>query len=83
MPDQVGDLVIADAPMVRDTGDATQRVVGVRSGGVHLADDRVLGARNSCQRGHRRADAVAAPAVVDGFEGPWWVWKPQFGCVGE
>ena len=73
MPDQVGDLVLADAPMVRDAGDAAQRVVGVRPGRVHLADDRVLGAGNSCQRGHRRADAVAAPAVADRFEGPGWV----------
>ena len=76
MPDQIGDLVIDDAPMMRDAGDAAQCVVGVHPGGVHLADDRVLGARNSFQRGHRRADAVAAPAVADGLE------RPQVGPEG-
>jgi hypothetical protein len=83
MPYQIGDLVVGDAPMVRDAGDAAQRIVGVRPGRVHLADDRVLCARDTCQRGHRRSHAVAAPAVADGIKGPRRVRQPQFCCVGE
>jgi hypothetical protein len=44
VPDQVGDLFVVDAEMVRDAGDSAQRVVGVRAWRVDLADDRVLGA---------------------------------------
>ena len=47
VPHQVGDLAVAEGPMVCHTGDAAQRIVGVRAGGIHLADDRVLRARDA------------------------------------
>jgi hypothetical protein len=83
MPDQVVDLIVADAPMMGDAGDSAQRVVRVRPRGIHLADDRVLGADNTRKCGHRGADAVAPPAVADRIEGAGWVRQPQFGCLGE
>ena len=47
MPDQVGDFAVGEAPMVCHTGDAAQRIIGVRAGGIHIADDRVLRARDA------------------------------------
>ena len=83
MPDQVADLIVTDAPMMGDAGDAAQCVVRARPWGIHLADDRVFGAGDACKSGHRGADAVAAPAVADGIEGARRVRQPQFGCIGE
>jgi len=60
MPHQVGDLLVCGGPVVGDAGDAAQRVVEVLAGGVHLADDRVLGAGHRGQRAQRRPHPVAA-----------------------
>jgi hypothetical protein len=68
MPDDVGQLLGIDAEMVCDAGDSAQCVVVVRSGGVDLADDRVLGADKAGQRRHCRADPVATLVVEDGVE---------------
>jgi hypothetical protein len=59
VPDEVGHLVGATRPVVRDGRDPAQRVARLRSSGVHLADDRVLRAIDH-QRRHRSADAVTA-----------------------
>lgn len=63
MPDQVGDSVVGDHPVVRDAGDSAKGVIGAVARGVHLADDRVFGAGHHGgvrQRGHGSADTVAA-----------------------
>lgn len=83
MPDQVGRLIVAHAEVVCDAGDAAQRVVGVRTGRVDLAHDRVLGARNARQRRHGRVDTVTALVATDGVKRSRWVRQPQFGCLGE
>ena len=91
MPDQVRDSpasgrcpqFIGEAPMMGDTGNAAQRVIGVRSGGVDLADDRVFGAVDSGKRAQRRAHAVVAPVPVDGLKESRRVGQPQFGGLGE
>jgi hypothetical protein len=83
MPDQIGDVVIADAPVMRDTGDAAQRVVGFRASGIYLADDGVFGAGDAAQRSHRRPDTITAAVVDDGLERSRRVGQSQFGCIGE
>jgi hypothetical protein len=44
VPHHIGDTALGPAPVVGDTGDAAQRVSEVGGRGVHLTDDRVLGA---------------------------------------
>jgi hypothetical protein len=44
--------------------DPAQRVIGFRPGGVHLADDVVLGAGHLGQRRQGRQHAVAAVPVA-------------------
>jgi hypothetical protein len=83
VPHQIGHAVAGDRPVVRDAGDATQRVVGVVALRIHLADDRVFGAVHRRQRGHRRAYAVAPVLPAYRLERPRWVGQPQFGCLGE
>ncbi len=68
MPDQVGDLIVGDSPVMCDARDPAQRVVGVVTGRIHLADDRVLGAVDGGKSGHRGADAVPSVVPADGFE---------------
>jgi hypothetical protein len=70
MPDEIGHLVVATRPVVRDGRDAAQRVTRLRPGGVHLADDRVLGALHR-QRFHRGADAVAAQQQPNRLQRAW------------
>ena len=60
MPDQVGDLIVGDGPVMRDAGDPAQCVVDAVARGIHLADDGMLGAGHGGQRRHRGADTVAA-----------------------
>jgi hypothetical protein len=67
MPDQGGDFVVGDGPVMRDADDPAQRVVGV-SGRIHLTDDRVFGAMDGGQRGHRGADAVSPVVLADRLE---------------
>jgi hypothetical protein len=86
MPDQIGDLISCNGPVVRDAGDPAQRVVGTLTGRVHLADDRVLGAGDLGwvrQARHRRPDTVAAMMAAYGLQRARWLRKSQFGCVRE
>jgi hypothetical protein len=83
VPHQIGDLAVVKAPVVRHTGDAAKRVVGIGARRIHLADDRVLGSGDTRQGGHRRAHAVPALAVAHRLERSRRVRKPEFGCVGE
>jgi hypothetical protein len=83
MPDEVGDLLVGDAEVVCDASDSAQRIVRVRAGGIDLADDRVLGAREAGQCRHRGAHAVAATVLTDRIERPRGVRQPQFGCLAE
>jgi hypothetical protein len=53
VPDEIGDLIACDRPVMSDARDAAQRVVGIVTRGIHLADDRVLGAGHPRQRRHR------------------------------
>jgi hypothetical protein len=53
---------------MRDAGDPAQRVVGVVTGRVDLADDGVFGAVDGGKSGHRGADAVAPVVPADRFE---------------
>jgi hypothetical protein len=76
VPHQVGGAVVGDAEMVCDAGDAAQRVVPVGSRRVHLADDRVLGSRQSGQRAHRGPDAVAATERAHRLERSGWIGEP-------
>ena len=68
MPDQIRHLLIGDAEMMCDACDSTQRIVEVRAGRIHLADDRVLGARETGQGRHRGAYTVAAAVREDRIE---------------
>jgi hypothetical protein len=83
VPDQVGGLLVADGEMVRDASDSTQCVIGVSAGRIHLADDRMLGPRDTGQRRHRRVDPGPALMVLHGVERSRWVRQPQFRCLGE
>lgn len=65
MPYQVACLLTADAEVVCKAGDSPQCVVGVRAGGVDLAEDRVFGAGEAGERRHRGPDTVAALVVAD------------------
>jgi hypothetical protein len=56
--------------MVCDAGDSTERVVGVGTGSVDLADDRVFGSRDTRQRRHRRHHAVTAGVPPNRIERP-------------
>jgi hypothetical protein len=62
--------------MMCDASDPAQCVVGVGAGGIDLADDRVLGAGDSRQRRHCRAEAVATTVVADGVERPRRIRQP-------
>jgi hypothetical protein len=53
VPHEIGDLIAGDGPVMSDTRDSAQRVVGIVARGIHLSDDRVLGAGNPRQRCHR------------------------------
>jgi hypothetical protein len=68
MPDQVGDLILGNRPVMCDARDPAQRIVGVFTGCVHLADDRVFGAVDGGKNGHRGADAITSVVLADGFE---------------
>jgi hypothetical protein len=69
--------------MVRDTGDAAQRVVGFGLCGVHLADELVLGPLNVRQRSHRGAHPCPAAVDTHRSELSRRIRQPQFRCVGE
>jgi len=73
MPDEIGDLVSGDGPVMSDARDAAQSIVGIVARGIHLADDRVLGAGHARQRRHRRADTVAAMLSAYRFQRTWRV----------
>jgi hypothetical protein len=86
MPDQIGDLTFADRPVVGDTGDPAQRVVGAVAGCIHFADDRMLGAGHRGrvgQRCHRGPDTVAAVVPAHRLQRPGRLGQPQFCCAGE
>jgi hypothetical protein len=83
MPDQVGDLPVADAEMMCHTGDAAQRIVGVGTGCIDLANDRMFGAGKTGQCRHRRPNTVTAPVTAHRVKGTRRIRKPQFGCLGE
>jgi hypothetical protein len=68
MPDQIGDLIAGDGPVVGDTGDPPERVVALIARCVDLADDRVFGAINRGECGHRGADTVTPVVPADRFE---------------
>ena len=68
MPDQIGRLSVGDAEVMCDASDSAQCVAGIRAGCVHLADDRVLGAREAGQGRHRAAYTVAAAVREDRIE---------------
>jgi hypothetical protein len=83
VPHEVGDLRTGDTPVMGDAGDPAERVIGFIAGGIHLADDRVFGARDVSERSHRRAHTVTATAMTDRPQHVWRAGQPQFRCVGE
>ena len=71
MPDQVGDLIVGDRPVMRNAGDPAQRVVGVRR--PRHTPRRRSHARCGSRRpappsrtGHRRGHGACAPAPRTG-----------------
>ena len=83
MPDDIGGFLTGAAPVMRDAGDTPQRVIGFGAFRIHLAHDRVFGARHIGKSGHGRADPIAAVEPADGFQMLRRVRQPQFRCVGE
>jgi hypothetical protein len=83
MPDQVGDLLARDGPMVGDARDSAQRVVGILTGGVHLADDRVFGSVHAGQGGHRSAHTIMPMVGAHRLERTRRIRQPQFCCRTE
>jgi hypothetical protein len=59
--------------MVCDAGDSTQRIVGIGTGSVDLADDRMFRPCEARQRRHRRHDPVAAAMLQDRIEKSGWI----------
>jgi hypothetical protein len=60
VPDHVLHPTLAARPVVGDTRDPAERVTGFSSRGVHLADDRVLGAFDPGQGDHGAAHTLTA-----------------------
>jgi hypothetical protein len=83
MPDQVGDLVVGDRPVMRNAGDPAQRVVDAVARGIHFADDRMLCAGHDGQCRHRGADTVAAMVRTHRLQRPGRIRQSQFRCVRE
>jgi hypothetical protein len=73
MPDEIAGLPVGDGPVVRNTRDAAERVVGIVSRCVHLADDRVFGPGDGGKRSHGGTDTVAAMVVADRLQRSRWV----------
>ena len=83
MPHQIGRGIAGHRPVVGHACDPAQRVVAVIAPGVHLADDRVLGAGHPGQRRQRSAHPVAAVVAAHRVQRFWRVRDSQFGCLGE
>jgi hypothetical protein len=83
MPDQVGDLIVGNRPVMRDAGDPAQCIVDVVARGIHFADDRMLCAGHGGQRRHRGADTVAAMVWAHRLQRAGRIRQPQFRRVGE
>jgi hypothetical protein len=79
MPHHVG----VTRPVVRDAGDAAERVIGMPPGGVHLADDRMLGPGDCGQRRQRGAHTVVTVVHVHRLENVRRRRQVEFGCRGE
>jgi hypothetical protein len=82
VPDQIGHLITRPRPVVRDGRDPSQCVAGLGHVGVHLADDRVLGALGNQGR-HGGANAVAAAQRPQRLKHARGIGQAQFGCLGE
>jgi hypothetical protein len=83
VPDQIGDLISRHRPVVRDTGDPAQGVVGAVAWRVDLADNRMFGACHRDQCCHRGADTLAAMVGTHRLQRVRRVRYTQFGCVRE
>lgn len=83
VPHHVGGGFPGDGPMVGHAGDPAQRVVGIVTAGVHLADDRMLGPRHGGKSRQCRADAVAAMVAAYRIQRSRRVGHAQFRCLGE
>ena len=70
MPDQIGDVIAVDRPVVCDARDPAQRVIGLVARGVHLADDRVFGTGDSGKCRHRGSHALVSVMVAHRFQRP-------------
>src|SRR4051794_25851561 len=68
MQDEIVRLSVDDAEVVCDASDSAQRVTGIRAWCIHLADDRVLGARKAGQGRHRAAYTLASAVREDRIE---------------
>jgi hypothetical protein len=68
VPDDVLRAALTPCPVMRDAGDASERIPGFGTRGVDLADDRVLGAFDTCQCRHGTADGGSAAMGVHGLQ---------------
>jgi hypothetical protein len=68
MPNQIGRLSVGDAEMVCQASNPAQRIVGIRAWRIDLADDRMLGARETGQGRHHAAYTVGATVGEDRIE---------------
>jgi hypothetical protein len=80
---QVPHQVRVGRPVMGHAGDPAQRVAGVVAGGVHLADDRVLGPGDRLERRQRFTHTRATAMDTHRLERPRRVGKPQFCSLGE
>jgi hypothetical protein len=83
MPHGVGDAAVVDRPVVRDAGDPSESVIVMRPFGVHLADDRVLGAMHAGDGRQCRAHPVMPLMAPHRLQRPRRVGQPQLRGVGE
>jgi hypothetical protein len=83
VPHQIAVLPVGDGPVVRNAGDAAERVIALVAGSVDLADNRVFGSGDGGQRRHRGAHTVTSVMAAHRLQRPWRVGQPQFRSLGE
>jgi hypothetical protein len=83
VPHHVGDAAVLDGPVVRDAGDSAEGVIMMRPFGIHLADDRVLGAFQPGDGRQGRPYPVVPVMVPHRLEHPRRIGQPQLRGVGE
>lgn len=83
MPNHVGQLIRALAPVVRDARNAAACDARPRAFVVDLADDRVLGTHRGRNRGDRCGDGGLPPVPVNRLERGWRVGHCQLSRGGE